>query len=72
MAIASFANIAIPNQNNDISRYQLNIEEASNLLKLPLSCVEQEYPNKLSQTLRSDKDLASPKVLHPAFYGCFD
>ena len=72
LAIALFANIAIPNQNNDINRYQLSIEEAGNLLKLPLSCVEQEYPNKLSQTLRSDKDLASPKVLHPAFYGCFD
>ena len=50
----------------------ISAHEAANLMQLPLSCVETEYPNKLSQTLRDDDDLASPKVLHPAFYGCFD
>lgn len=50
----------------------LDLKGASNLLELPLSCVETEYPNKLSQMLGSDNDLASPKALHPAFYGCFD
>ena len=50
----------------------ISAHEAANLMQLPLSCAETEYPNKLSQTLRHDDDLASPKVLHPAFYGCFD
>ena len=50
----------------------ISAHEAANLMQLPLSCAETEYPNKLSQMLRDDDDLASPKVLHPAFYGCFD
>jgi len=53
-------------------RVGLSVEQAANLIQLPLACVETEYPNKLSQTLRSEEDLASPKDLHPAFYGCFD
>lgn len=54
------------------SAMQLTQAEAANLLQLPLACAEVEYPNKLGQTLRGDEDLASPKALHPAFYGCFD
>ena len=54
------------------SEIKLDIRAASNLMKLPLLCVGTEYPNKLSQTLRGDADLASPRQLHPAFYGCFD
>ncbi|KRO86053.1 MAG: DUF2891 domain-containing protein [Bacteroidetes bacterium] len=50
----------------------LNIEEARRLIQLPLQCKNNEYPNKLGQTLGSDQDLLSPKTLHPSFYGCFD
>ena len=50
----------------------LNIEEANRLTKLPLHCINTEYPNRLSQTLGSAEDLRSPSELHPAFYGCFD
>ncbi len=50
----------------------LNLQEANRLAKLPLNCMETEYPNRLGQTLGSDEDLLSPKELHPAFYGCFD
>ena len=50
----------------------LSTEQVSNLFKLPLSCVEVEYPNKLGQVLKSQDDLLSPKQLHPSFYGCFD
>ena len=35
-------------------------------------CIDQEYPNKLNQVLGDDSYLAPPRVLHPAFYGCFD
>lgn len=50
----------------------LNLEEANRLAQLPLHCMDTEYPNRLSQTLGSGADLKSPKILHPAFYGCFD
>lgn len=51
---------------------KLDIVEANRLVKLPLHCMEVEYPNKLSQTLGSGDDLKPPRELHPAFYGCFD
>ncbi|CAM4017356.1 DUF2891 domain-containing protein [Gillisia limnaea] len=51
---------------------ELNLNEANKLAELPLACVNTVYPNKLGQTLGSEKDLKSPKELHPAFYGCFD
>jgi hypothetical protein len=50
----------------------INLDEANRLAELPLHCLNTEYPNRLSQTLGGDEDLKSPKVLHPAFYGCFD
>ena len=50
----------------------LSLAQANSLAALPLACVTQEYPNKLGQVLGSTEDLLAPKVLHPAFYGCFD
>lgn len=49
-----------------------SISEANKLIELPLNCVENQYPNKLNQTLAGDSDLLPPKALHPIFYGCFD
>src|SRR6516162_3896090 len=40
--------------------------------KLALACVEKEYPNKISHSLNSDADVAPPRKLTPAFYGCYD
>ncbi len=59
-------------QTADIETPKLTIKEANRLSKLPLTCMNTEYPNKLGQTLGSSEDLKAPKVLHPAFYGCFD
>ncbi len=39
---------------------------------LALDCVDREYPNNIAHSMRSDADLAPPRGLHPAFYGCFD
>jgi hypothetical protein len=39
---------------------------------LALACVHHEYPNKISHVLQSDEDVAPPRELTPAFYGCFD
>lgn len=51
---------------------QLTEKQALLLSKLPLKCLQQEYPNKLGQVLNSTEELKSPKALHPTFYGCFD
>jgi len=51
---------------------QLTQEQATALAKLPMKCLQQEYPNKLSQMLADSTEIANPKNLHPAFYGCFD
>jgi hypothetical protein len=45
---------------------------ASHFAELALRCVAREYPNKPDHVLNSEKDVLSPKALHPAFYGCFD
>jgi hypothetical protein len=39
---------------------------------LALSCVHQEYPNKIAHVMHSDKDAQPPRKLTPSFYGCFD
>jgi Protein of unknown function (DUF2891) len=37
-----------------------------------LHCVDREYPNKMSHVLNRATDIASPRSLTPAFYGCYD
>jgi len=51
---------------------KLNLQVAEKLAKLPLQCIDKEYPNKLGQVLNNDSELKSPVELHPVFYGCFD
>ena len=51
---------------------KLDGNAANNLIKLPLACVLQEYPNKLGQVIGDKNDLREPSDLHPTFYGCFD
>lgn len=53
-------------------RLWLTQSGASHFAQLALKCIHQEYPNKLNQTLSDDSMLKEPKVLHPAFYGCYD
>src|SRR5437773_6778288 len=49
-----------------------DINAAERFANLALACVRKEYPNKLSHTLNSDADVAPPRKLTPAFYGCYD
>ncbi|MCH7400491.1 DUF2891 domain-containing protein [Belliella kenyensis] len=60
------------NHDSSEEMISLTLEEANRLSKLPLQCIQEEYPNKLNQTLASKQYLKSPSELHPAFYGCFD
>jgi hypothetical protein len=34
--------------------------------------VHKEYPNKIAHAMNSDADVAPPRKLTPAFYGCYD
>jgi hypothetical protein len=45
---------------------------AERFANLALACVHKEYPNHISHTLNSDADVAPPRKLTPAFYGCYD
>src|SRR4029453_16816760 len=45
---------------------------AEQFAKLALACVKKEYPNKISHVLKSDADVAPPRKLTPAFFGCYD
>ncbi|MGB9204946.1 MAG: DUF2891 domain-containing protein [Terriglobales bacterium] len=49
-----------------------DINAAERFAKLALACVHKEYPNKISHSLTSDADVAPPRKLTPAFYGCYD
>ena len=47
-------------------------KSAERFARLALACVHKEYPNKISHSMTSDKDVAPPRELTPAFYGCYD
>lgn len=50
----------------------LDAKAAERFANLALVCVHKEYPNHISHTLDSDADVAPPRKLTPAFYGCYD
>jgi hypothetical protein len=45
---------------------------AERFAELALKCVHKEFPNKISHVLNSDADVAPPRDLTPAFFGCYD
>lgn len=45
---------------------------AERFARLALDCVHREYPNKIAHVLQSEQDAQPPRVLTPAFYGCYD
>jgi hypothetical protein len=45
---------------------------AARFARLALHCVTREYPNKIAHTMQSDADALPPRLLTPAFYGCYD
>jgi len=50
----------------------LNEATASRFARTALGHVGQEYPNKLDHVMSGPGAVASPRELHPAFYGSFD
>jgi len=51
---------------------EFDAKAAERFANLALACVHKEYPNKISHNLNSDADVAPPRALTPAFYGCYD
>src|SRR5262252_10456808 len=51
---------------------ELAIGDAGRFARLALANIDREYPAKLDHVLTSAADLASPRTLHPAFFGSFD
>src|SRR5436853_5338193 len=51
---------------------ELDANAAERFANLALACVHKEYPNKISHSMNGDADLAPPRELTPAFYGCYD
>ncbi|HUG53332.1 MAG TPA: DUF2891 domain-containing protein [Vicinamibacteria bacterium] len=46
--------------------------EAGRFATLALDCVAREYPNKIAHVLAGDGDVQPPRLLSPAFFGCYD
>ncbi len=61
-----------PTTNEYIEPVRFQTGEIDKLVQLPLGCIDQEWPNKLNQTLDSASEMGVPAALHPVFYGCFD
>lgn len=73
LIIIALMTLSCKNDQKEIEQpIRLTLQEANRLAKLPLHCMQVEYPNKLNQTLEDETYLKGPKTLHPAFYGCFD
>jgi hypothetical protein len=51
---------------------EVSVSDVERFAGLALSCVHQEYPNKIAHVLAGDQDVAPPRELTPAFFGCFD
>lgn len=47
-------------------------ELAERFSALALTCVHQEFPNKISRTTDNAEAIGRPRKIFPAFYGCFD
>ena len=50
----------------------LSAETAGRFAALALSCLRQEYPNKITHVLNSAADAKPPHELTQVFYGCYD
>jgi hypothetical protein len=50
----------------------LDADAAARFATLALDCVAREYPSKIAHVLASDADARPPRLLTPAFFGCYD
>jgi len=50
----------------------LSLTDASRFARLALANIEREFPAKQDHVIAGPLDVASPRTLHPAFFGSFD
>jgi Protein of unknown function (DUF2891) len=67
-----FWSIGIANAQERQTMSMFDNKAAERFANLALACVHKEFPNHISHTLNSDADVAPPRKLTPAFYGCYD
>jgi hypothetical protein len=48
------------------------MQTATRFAELALACVGREFPNQPGHVARHADDIQRPRLLHPAFYGCYD
>jgi hypothetical protein len=56
----------------DTAGPRLEASVAADLARRALANIAREYPNQPQYRLDSDADALPPRVVHPAFFGCFD
>lgn len=54
------------------TEFEMDPRTIERFANLALACVRREYPNKISHSLNSDAEVAPPRRLTPAFFGCYD
>ncbi|HVS40075.1 MAG TPA: DUF2891 domain-containing protein [Gemmataceae bacterium] len=47
-------------------------DQATAFARQALQAIQKEYPNKPADVLNGEKDVQSPRAVHPAFFGSFD
>lgn len=72
MAVSIFMMNDLMSQSPNLMIPPFTVETASKFSIQTIPCITNEYPVKITHTLESVKDIASPRQLHPAFYGCYD
>jgi hypothetical protein len=50
----------------------LSLSDASRYARLALANIDREFPAKLDHVIGEAAHLASPRALHPSFFGSFD
>lgn len=64
--------VQVAEAQTDAAPAGFDAQAAERFAALALACVHKEFPNKISHSLNSDADVAPPRRLYPAFYGCYD
>jgi hypothetical protein len=68
----SEAKFQMPGNKDNQRELALSEKQASHFATLALKCVTREFPNKPEHVINDAADVKNPKLLHPAFYGCYD
>lgn len=71
---AASAPLESPREQSGALTYPSKIspELAERFSALAISCVQQEFPNKISRTTDTAEEIGRPTDIFPVFYGCFD